>query len=694
MKSCFAFVVGLSLALLNVAIAEEVVFSDHFEQLPSGAILGEMGAESEYHYLRATAPIAGWTVASFRPGYDWSRAWRGIEEGGKRIVAHTMPENNLRDTHPMLTAGDSLWKDYTLRVRVAPESLVSDKSNGLCGVAFRYVSSRSCYVFGLGEQRAFIKMVKHGTAFQAPYEKVLAEKPFAYKAGQYIDITVVLEGERIRVAVDNQPLLEATDATYAKGKIALVTDVAARFSEVSVTMTSDAKKAFLADRAKHDAEELALQEKNPKMVLWKTISTRGFGTGRNIRFGDLDGDGKLDIAIGQMVHFGPADSNAETSCVTAINTDGKILWQFGQPDPWKVHLTNDVAFQIHDFDGDGQNEVIFCQGQKIIVLNGATGTVKTSVPTPEVPKPKAGRSAPRENKWFPRILGDALFFCDVRGTRHKADMVIKDRYSAFWVYDNQFNLLWDAQGTTTGHYPHAADVDGDGKDEVLIGYTLYDDDGRVIWTLQDKLADHADGVALVKLHPDDAGYSALIAASDEGVLVVDMQGNILRHHFLGHVQNPGIADFRPDLPGLEIVTVNFWGNQGIIHFYDSRGDVYLEMEPFSHGSVCLPVNWTGKQADGELVMFSPNYDDGGLIDGLGRRAVRMPGDGFPDLCCHAADFTGDCRDEIVVWDSQEIRIYTQSDNPLSGEVYKPQRNEMCNDSNYRTYISLPPPSTK
>jgi hypothetical protein len=42
-----------------------------------------------------------------------------------------------------------------------------------------------------------------------------------------------------------------------------------------------------------------------------------------------------------------------------------------------------------------------------------------------------------------------------------------------------------------------------------------------------------------------------------------------------------------------------------------------------------------------------------------------------------------------VWDPWEIWIYTQSDNPKPGRLYKPRRNPLFNDSNYQTNVSLP-----
>jgi hypothetical protein len=171
------------------------------------------------------------------------------------------------------------------------------------------------------------------------------------------------------------------------------------------------------------------------------------------------------------------------------------------------------------------------------------------------------------------------------------------------------------------------------------------------------------------------------------MVLADLRGNVLKHHRLGHVQSPAIADFRPDLPGLETVSINYWGNQGIIHFYDAEGDIYHDFEPCQHGSMCLPVNWTGQP--GEYFVLSANADEGGLFDGWGRRVVEFPADGHPDMCYAVLNITGDCRDEIVVWDPHEMWAYTQDDSPKSGRLYKPKRNPLHNYSNYQATVSLP-----
>jgi rhamnogalacturonan endolyase len=510
-------------------------------------------------------------------------------------------------------------------------------------------------------------------------DPVLADVPFAPRPGAWIAVKITVRGDELNVQFAAGPTLQARDATFPQGKIGFTSDVPTKFGPVRVSAEPKAQATFAAERHAREQEEAALQAANPRMVLWKKLSTAGFGAGRNLRFGDLDGDGKIDLLVVQQNPHGPSDGYSEVGCMTAMTLDGKILWQNGLKDSWHDQLTNDVAVQIHDIDGDGRNEVIYCRDQQMVVADGATGKTKYQAPTPEAP-PVPGRT-PR----FPRILGDALYFCDLRGTGAKRDLIIKDRYQNVWAYTDQLKLLWHV-ALNTGHYPYAFDLDGDGKDELAIGYSLLSHDGKVLWNLQDKIEDHADGVAIVRFK-EGAEPRWQCAASDEGFIVADLKGQISEHLQLGHVQNPSIANYRPDLPGLETVTVNFWGNQGIVNFFDADGKWYLDAEPAQHGSMMLPLNWKG---DGqEYWILSPNPVEGGAFDGWGRRALKFPADGHPDMCVAALDLTGDCRDEIVVWDPWEIWIYTAADSPKPGRLYKPIRNALCNESNYKTTVSLP-----
>jgi rhamnogalacturonan endolyase len=649
------------------------LLKDDFRGLHFGLIFDVVGAHTEYHYLREAAPQGNWAVSAFKSDGS-QRAWRLTEEDSARVM---LQSHNNRETftHPMLVAGDPLWENYRVTVDFAP---ASDKAQS--GIVFRYRNDRCYYFFGVRGQKAILKMVRHATAYHRPYEVVLAEKACPWTAGKYLAAQVDANDSHIRAQLSNGVVLEAEDKTFGQGKIGLMSDVPTRYKNVAVMATPEDKERFTERAAARERELADLQAANPRPVLWKKAATDGFGVGRNLRFGDLNNDGQIEVLIGQMVHHGPRDCNSELSCLTAMTFDGKILWRIGEPDGWKDSLTNDVAFQVHDLDGDGRTDVVYCMNMKLIVADGATGKTRYEAPTPSTP---AGTKPPY-NK-FPRILGDSLYFCDLRGTGHARDIILKTRYDHLWAFNDRLELMWDA-ACNTGHYPYARDIDGDGKDELAIGYSLFDRDGTRLWTLDGKMQDHADGVALVQFAPGEE-LRLLCAASDEGIFWTDMKGDVLKHLYLGHVQNPATADFRTDLPGLETVSINFWGNQGILHFYDAQGNVYHDCEPCQHGSMCLPINWTGKPP--EYFVLSPNVEDGGLFDGWGRCVVRFPADGHPDMCYAVLDVTGDCRDEIVVWDPYEIWVYTQSDSPKQGRLYRPIRNPLYNYSNYQATVSLP-----
>lgn len=659
--------------------AARIIFSDGFQGIPVGMFSADVGPHTEYHYRSEAAPKYGWGVASFFHELGAKRAWFVEEKAGRRVLRQTY-ENERAFTHPMVTAGDPFWTDYKISTELAVDGV-----SARAGLAARYETNRKYYFFGLVPSGAALIKVDGEAKYHEPDEEILGRVDFQRKAGAVYRISVsfsgnliVCEAEELGDATRSLGRLEARNSRYSRGKIGLLSDGPADFLKVEVSAPETA--IWNAAALKHGQEkELAgLRAENPAPKLWKKIPTPGFGVGRNLRFGDLDGDGRIEILVPQVIQHGPKDVYAEVGCLTAIDLEGKILWQNGTPDPANWFLTNDVAVQVHDIDGDGQAEVIFCRDLELVILEGKTGKVKRRMPTPE--------SGPNNDR-YPRILGDCLFFCDFRGLGRPGDIVLKDRYWGFWVYDQDLNLLWKGN-CRTGHYPWAADLDGDGKDELLIGYARYDHDGTLLWNLEDRIADHADGIAAVNFHhPLEKPDRILYAASDDGAFFLDLKGNVLKHYQIGHAQNPAVLKLRDDLPGLQTVTINFWGNQGILHFFDADGNLYHSCEPNNFGSMCLPVNWRG---DGrEFFLHSTNTVHGGMFDGWGRPVVMFPEDGHPDLCNAVMDLTGDCRDEIITWNQNEIWIYTQDDSPKTGRLYKPTRNPLWNESNYKASVSLP-----
>ena len=110
-----------------------------------------------------------------------------------------------------------------------------------------------------------------------------------------------------------------------------------------------------------------------------------------IRFGDLDNDGRQEILLAQNIRRMRGDNFSEISCLTAIDLDGNVLWQIGEPNPANALVSNDLPMQIHDIDGDGEQEVIFCKDFKIKVVNGKTGELKYEAPTPVAPPHKGDK---------------------------------------------------------------------------------------------------------------------------------------------------------------------------------------------------------------------------------------------------------------------------------------------------------------
>jgi rhamnogalacturonan endolyase len=647
------------------------LLEDEFNTLRTGMFSALVGAHTEYHYLPEAAPEGRWNVASFASGGGAGTAWHVREtEGGKELVQTFASKRT--DTHPTVIAGEFEWQDYELEVDLTPEGA------GRTGILFRYRNSRCYYFFGLTKGSAQIIKVDHGPEYRQVTEDVLASADCDWEEGTRYLASVAVNGDTLSARIDGLVALEVTEGTYKQGKIGLQSDSPAHFHKVTVTAPVAEQDRVNVLRSKTDREIDDLRAQNPKPVLWKKISTENFGVGRNLRFGDLTGNGEPDVLIPQVLHHGPKDAYSECACLTAMNFDGEILWRIGEPDPWKDHLTNDVGVQIHDIDGDGKNEVIYCKDFEIIILDGATGEVKHKAPTPE--------SLPPADK-FPRILGDCLYFCDLSGNGHPKDIIIKDRYWHFWVLNEKLEIQWQHE-IRTGHYPYAYDIDGDGHDELAFGHCLFDHDGTKLWDLEDQIQDHVDGVAIANFNAPDSGELQILhACSDSGMFITDIEGNILKHHWIGHCQNPAVAKFREDLPGLQMVSINFWGNQGILNFYDAEGNIYHDCEPVPFGSMCLPINWRG---DGvEFFVHNANVRYGGMYDGWGRPVVAFPNDGHPDMCNAVLDITGDCRDEVVVWNPHEIWVYTQDDGPKDGKLYQPVRNPHYNSSNYQASVSLP-----
>ena len=655
----------------------ELPFSDDFSRFPSGLLthpIGQLnGAIQEYHYLaNRGVPLAPWHNAIAHMD-----AWvAGDEDGQPYLEQHLVNELSAL-TNPILVTGDPEWSDYVVEVRVKPLSWAE-----MAGVVFRYHTNRHYYLFALTQGR-LARLV-----LRLPLEKnlriaewrELAAREFIYECEKYYLLRIENDGPRIRALIDGNLVLEASDGELLKGKVGVTANIPARFMQFQVT-ASPAVAGRIKDRmGRREAELAKSRAENPQPKLWRKFATPEFGAGRSVRFGDLDGDGHIEILLAQNIPRVHGDGFDQISCLTALNLEGKILWQSGRPDPRNGLLTNDLPFQIHDIDGDGRNEVVVIKDFKLQIWDGASGKLKQSIWMPKMPDDSKPRPYEYEN-------GDAIAFLNLSGDARRREVLVKDRYHNFWIFNHQLELLWQGRGQT-GHFPYPFDMDGDGHDKLLIGYSLWDHTGRQIWSHDDQLKDHADAVVMGNFSgAPHAEWRAYASGSDEGFMVFDARGQMLERARVGHAQSMSVGKYRPDAPGLQLMVSNFWKNPGIITLFDHDGNILAQDEPIHSASPLMPVNWRG---DGqEFALLSGNVSEGGMIDGDLRRVVLFPDDGHPDLCAYAINVTGDERDEVIVWDQERIWIYTQ-DRPFAGnKIYAPVRNPLYNESNYRAYVSTP-----
>lgn len=653
------------------------LFRDDFSRLPPGWLSSPVGmlngAIQEYHYL----PHRGVPIGPWENAICHLDAWvAGDEDGAPYLEQHLAPFAAGQYTNPLFVTGDAEWSDYTVEAKVKP--LATDN---LAGVVFRYHTNRHYYVFALtaGRRARLMLRLPMDESFRQGAWRDLGSAAFDYDTLHYYTLRVENQGPAIRCFLNGKLAIEASNREILKGKAGLTSFIPARFQDFRITAPDASASAVRGRIAAREAELAHLRGSNPRPKLWKKFETPRFGAGRNVRFGDLDGDGAIDMLIAQNIPRVRGDAFDAISCLTAVTLDGKVLWQSGRPDPRNGLLTNDTPVQIHDIDGDGRNEVVLVKDFKLQVLDGRNGRVKLAVPMPRAPQAK--------ERPYDLVSGDSIAFVNVSGDKARREVLLKDRYGNFWVYDSNLKLLWTGTGQT-GHYPYPFDIDGSGKDHIAIGYALWGPDGRQKWSHDTELRDHADGITMGNFSGDPKAEPRVFASgSDEGFLLFDIRGRILKHLRVGHNQSPAVGKFRPDLPGLQYMTVNFWRNPGIVTLFDWDGNILAQEEPIHSGAPMLPVNWRG---DGqEFVLLSGNVKEGGMIDGRLRRVVMFPDDGHPDLAANVLNVTGDPRDEIVLWDQNRVWIYTQ-DRPFSGKrIYAPVRNPDYNESNYRTAVSLP-----
>jgi hypothetical protein len=194
--------------------------------------------------------------------------------------------------------------------------------------------------------------------------------------------------------------------------------------------------------------------------------------------------------------------------------------------------------------------------------------------------------------------------------------------------DAGLNVLWrrtlahehERHHTTMGHTPYVADVDGDGRDEIMAGSCLLNPDGSTRWVAPDLPAlmtdGHADSVKLVQLLP---GRIPNVLMST-GATCFTIEGERLwGRDDLKHGQALHVGKLRDDVVGRQVVVY-----EGASRVDPDLPDRVLAL------SAAGALLW-------DLEIVQPDMQEGGFGFWLG-------------------DWDGDGLDEVFVNDPEEVNI--------------------------------------
>jgi len=646
-------------------VIQTTVFSDGFNELEAQALpISNQGNEGIY-FLEGQGMIGQWRVATSLRQEGFSEAWQLRKGAGGAFLAQTFTNLDNQNeplsliTHPIVVAGDSAWNDYKIEVDFTPMAKF-DK----CGVVFGYQHPNEFYFFGTEGNTVILKHISQSVTPLRPIERILEYKPLVWTPGEEMRAVVTVRRNKISTILNDSIRMYNENETVLPGMIGLISDMPAFFNRVEVKVLKGEIRQLSRKKRQLDRREGIHLGRHPEMVPWKRFNTKAFGADQNIRLGDLTGDGNKEILFVRSAKKGNS-----ICCISAMDLDGDILWQYGDTLLPAKEEGDALPVQVHDLDGDGKREVILVSRGWIRILDGQTGEQVKRV---RIPGSMNARS---------------LIFGDLLGTGRDNCVLVSDRESKLLALNEKLQALWDCD-IDSDSQPLIYDMDGDGYDEVLVGYSVFNHEGELLFNSGKFIGDRCNGVVVSELAGGGGSTPCLIyAAGDWGVMYVDFEGQVLKQNIMGHVKYLSVADFDMETPGLEVVTSNGWGSDGLIHISNASGDVRKNFITVSGVSRCVPVNWKG---DGEeFFMVSADSLSGGMFDKYGQLSVKFPNDGHPALCHIVADLTGDTRDEVLVWNREELWVYTQDDNPRMGNTYNPDRNPLYNHSMHQMNHSLP-----
>lgn len=414
--------------------------------------------------------------------------------------------------------------------------------------------------------------------------------------------------------------------------------------------------------------------------------------GENVKAGkvavaDLNGDGVYDYIVrtpASNVDPGmPGDMNGKTFQIAAYLSDGTHLWtkDLGlgiEPGIWYS------PFVAYDFNGDGKAEIALKTApadavrnaagrvdggeEYLAVWDGMTGEEIARVDWPERNFRYGNLNRQNRNQiGIAYVDGKTPCIIAARGTYKlmvaDAWQLNGNRLERLWRWDgDEENPVVRSQGA---HSMQTGDVDGDGRDEILLGSCMLDDNGVLLWSSG---LGHSDKAILTDIDPEHPGLEVLLGIEPKhedgkGVVLLDAAtGQMLWSigHPTYHVGDAMAADIDPARPGLEcFASEDKKGGSTDKYLLSSKG------EEFGTNEDVPPCrNWVWWDAD--LLRETFRGDDnrwgaGSMSGGRAQQVIKWKGEvltgNIQGDILMIADLTGDWREEIVTCLPGELRIY-------------------------------------
>jgi rhamnogalacturonan endolyase len=450
-------------------------------------------------------------------------------------------------------------------------------------------------------------------------------------------------------------------------------------------------------------------------------------TPNDVSVGDLDGDGEYEIILHQAGRGKDNSQGGYTDppIIQAYKMDGTLLWQInlGKNIREGAHYTQ---FMVYDLDGDGKAEVAMKTADgaidgkgKVIgdsskdyrnkdgrildgpeyftIFDGLTGAALAT--TPYIPargdvSAWGGKGGNGHNDSYgnrvDRFLACIAYLDGVhpsvvmcRGYYGRTVLAAWDwrggKLTSRWVFDTQ-----NGDNPFSGMGNHnlcVADVDGDGKDEIIYGSMCVDDNGKGLYTTGLR---HGDAVHVSVLDPSLPGQQVwgIHEIEDEtkgpGTAFFDAAtGKILWTGDMDKDVGRGLAaDIDPRYPGCEC-----WGG--------SEGLKTCKGERIGNSprSVNFRIWWDGdllaELLDGTHI---DKWDyNGGKLDRIFDAAPYncASNNGTKATPALAADLFGDWREEVIfrTLDAKELRIFSTT-IPTDHRIYT-----LMHDPQYRLGIA-------